>query len=69
MRLTRERANQLLSIKNLKVAFGVPGSGFAPKEVVHGLSFDLLPGQKLAVVGESGSGKTVSAQADRKSVV
>lgn len=63
MRLTRERANQLLSIKNLKVAFGVPGSGFAPKEVVHGLSFDLLPGQKLAVVGESGSGKTVSAQA------
>ncbi len=63
MRLTRERADQLLSIKNLKVSFGVPGSGFVPKEVVHGLSFDLLPGQKLAVVGESGSGKTVSAQA------
>jgi microcin C transport system ATP-binding protein len=53
----------LLSIQNLKVSFGVPGSGQIPKEVVHGVSFDLLPGQKLAVVGESGSGKTVSAQA------
>ncbi len=63
MHLTRERAEQVLSIQNLKVAFGVAGSGHLPKEVVHGLSFNLLPGQKLAVVGESGSGKTVSAQA------
>jgi microcin C transport system ATP-binding protein len=63
MHSTREKANQLLSVQNLKVAFGLPGSGQQPKEVVHGISLDLQPGQKLAIVGESGSGKTVSAQA------
>ena len=34
---------------------------FGDKEVVHGVSFDIHEGEKLALVGESGSGKTVTA--------
>jgi microcin C transport system ATP-binding protein len=44
----------LLQVRDLRVAF-------AGKEVVHGISFDVAAGEKLAIVGESGSGKTVSA--------
>ena len=44
----------LLDVKGLRVSF----SG---KEVVHGIDFSILPGEKLALVGESGSGKTVTA--------
>jgi microcin C transport system ATP-binding protein len=47
-------SERLLDVKDLRVAFG-------GKEVVHGIAFDLAPGEKLALVGESGSGKTVSA--------
>nr|UVZ00042.1 MoaD [Agrobacterium fabrum] len=46
----------VLSVKNLKVAFG-------KKQVVHDLSFDIAPGSTLAVVGESGSGKSVTSLA------
>ena len=34
---------------------------FQGREVVHGVSFTLQAGEKLALVGESGSGKTVTA--------
>ncbi|MBF6630217.1 MAG: ABC transporter ATP-binding protein [Comamonas sp.] len=44
----------LLSVYDLKVRFG-------SKQVVHGVSFDLHAGEKLALVGESGSGKTITA--------
>ncbi len=46
----------LLDVKNLSVSF-------AGKEVVHGISFSINPGEKLALVGESGSGKSVTALA------
>jgi microcin C transport system ATP-binding protein len=44
----------LLAVRDLTIAFG-------GQPVVHGISFCIQPGEKLALVGESGSGKTVSA--------
>lgn len=45
----------LLRVDNLRV-------GFAGREIVHGVSFTVEPGQCLAIVGESGSGKSVTAR-------
>ncbi|MGG2019457.1 ABC transporter ATP-binding protein [Pseudomonas sp. S8] len=47
-------SENLIEIRNLRVAFnGQP--------VVHGIDFDIRPGECLALVGESGSGKSVTA--------
>ncbi|WAZ24286.1 ABC transporter ATP-binding protein [Streptomyces cinnabarinus] len=46
----------LLSVRDLRIAF-------AGVEVVRGLSFDVLPGEVLAIVGESGAGKSLTARA------
>jgi len=48
------QAARLLDVRGLRVAFN-------GKEVVHGLDFQIAPGEKAALVGESGSGKTVTA--------
>lgn len=49
--------NALLSVQNLKVAYGIGGE----KEVVHGVTLHVAPGEVLGLVGESGSGKTQTA--------
>jgi branched-chain amino acid transport system ATP-binding protein len=41
----------LLSIENLKVAYG-------PTEVLHGVSLDVKPGEIVTLIGSNGAGKT-----------
>ncbi len=47
-------SSPLLEVRGLQVRFG-------EKPVVHGVSFSVDAGEKLALVGESGSGKTITA--------
>ncbi|MCZ7932482.1 ABC transporter ATP-binding protein [Agrobacterium leguminum] len=56
--MTETKTQPLLSVRDLSVAFH---QGGATSIAVDHVSFDLMPGEVLALVGESGSGKSVTA--------
>lgn len=58
----------LLDVKNLSVAFrrGPTSNRPAVDTVVEDVSFNIYPGETLAIVGESGSGKSVTAHSIMK---
>jgi peptide/nickel transport system ATP-binding protein len=64
---TGPAAQPLLRVTDLSVSFPIRG-GLLKRErgrfvAVDGVSFDILPGQTLALVGESGCGKTTTGKA------
>jgi peptide/nickel transport system ATP-binding protein len=58
----------LLNVRDLVVRFDVRGAGLIPRvtqrvHAVEKISFDLKPGETLALVGESGCGKSTTGKA------
>lgn len=55
MHVPAARAEPVLSVRDVRKRYG-------SFEALKGLSFDLMPGETMAVVGESGSGKSTLAR-------
>ena len=51
----------LLDIRDLRL--GVAAGGAAPRPLLKGVSFQIMPGEAYGLVGESGSGKSVTSLA------
>ncbi len=51
------KAAPVLSVRGLKVAT----RGKRPSTILHGIDFDIYPGETVCLVGESGSGKSVTS--------
>jgi oligopeptide transport system ATP-binding protein len=58
--MSSSASQPLLSIRNLKVHFGV---GAGAVKAVDGVSLDIFPGETLGLVGESGCGKSTFGRA------
>ena len=59
MTVTPDTTAPILSIRDLSVSF--LGARNSWNRVIEGLSFDISPGETVALVGESGSGKSVTS--------